>query len=107
MSGKRFIRTGIIFLLQPYASNALKRAIKSPKIYFRDTGLACCLARWLTADVLKNSAVAGSMFETLYLFRTLRDSEQIRFFFFWRCSYSSFSFLYAVSLTWAASSAVP
>ena len=57
-------RTGIIFLLQPYSSNALTRAIRTPKIYFRDTGLACYLTRWLTADALKNSAVAGNMFET-------------------------------------------
>lgn len=57
-------RTGIIYLLQPYGAGALSRAIKSPKIYFRDTGLACYLTRWLTADALKNSAVAGNMFET-------------------------------------------
>ena len=57
-------RTGIIYLLQPYSAGALSRAIKSPKIYFRDTGLACYLTRWLTTDALKNSAVAGNMFET-------------------------------------------
>lgn len=57
-------KTGIIYLLQPYSAGALSRAIKSPKIYFRDTGLACYLTRWLTADALKNSAVAGNMFET-------------------------------------------
>ena len=57
-------RTGIVFLLQPYSSSALKRAIKAPKLYFRDTGLACYLTRWLTADTLKCSAVAGNMFET-------------------------------------------
>lgn len=57
-------RTGIVYLLQPYSASALSRAIKTPKIYFRDTGLACYLTRWLTADTLKNSAVAGNMFET-------------------------------------------
>ena len=36
-------RTGIVYILQPYSSNALARAIKTPKIYFRDTGLACYL----------------------------------------------------------------
>ena len=50
--------------MQPYSASALSRAIKTPKIYFRDTGLACYLTRWLTADALKNSAVAGNMFET-------------------------------------------
>ncbi len=57
-------RTGIVYILQPYSASVLSRAIKTPKIYFRDTGLACYLTRWLTADALKNSAVAGSMFET-------------------------------------------
>lgn len=66
-------RTGIIFLLQPYSSSALSRAIKSPKIYFRDTGLACYLTRWLTADTLKNSAVAGNMFETFVVSEILKS----------------------------------
>ena len=56
-------RTGIVYLLQPYSASALNRAIRTPKIYFRDTGLACYLTRWLTADALKNSAVAGNMFQ--------------------------------------------
>ena len=66
-------RTGIIFILQPYISNALKRAIKTPKIYFRDTGLACYLTRWLTSDALKNSAAAGSMFETFVVSEILKS----------------------------------
>ncbi len=66
-------RTGIIFLLQPYSSNALTRAIRTPKIYFRDTGLACYLTRWLTADALKNSAVAGNMFETFIVSEILKS----------------------------------
>lgn len=65
-------RTGIIYILQPYSASALNRAIKAPKIYFRDTGLACYLTRWLTADVLKNSAVAGSMFETFMVSEILK-----------------------------------
>ena len=66
-------RTGIIFLLQPYSASALNRAIKTPKIYFRDTGLACYLTRWLTADALKNSAVAGNMFETFVVSEILKS----------------------------------
>lgn len=65
-------RTGIIYLLHPYSANALTRAIKTPKIYFRDTGLACYLSRWLTADALKNSAVAGNMFETFVVSEILK-----------------------------------
>ncbi len=66
-------RTGIIYILQPYSSSALSRAIKTPKIYFRDTGLACYLTRWLTADALKNSAVAGNMFETFVVSEILKS----------------------------------
>lgn len=66
-------RTGIVYLLQPYNTSALSRAIKTPKIYFRDTGLACYLTRWLTADALKNSAVAGNMFETFVISEILKS----------------------------------
>ena len=66
-------RTGIVYLLQPYSASALTRAIKTPKIYFRDTGLACYLTRWLTADALKNSAVAGNMFETFLVSEILKS----------------------------------
>ena len=66
-------RTGIVFLLQPYSASALSRAIKTPKIYFRDTGLACYLTRWLTADALKCSAVAGNMFETFMVSEILKS----------------------------------
>ncbi len=66
-------RTGIVYLLQPYSQSALNRAIRAPKLYFRDTGLACYLTRWLTADALKFSAVAGSMFETFVVSEILKS----------------------------------
>lgn len=66
-------RTGIIYLLQPYSSSHLTRTIKAPKIYFRDTGLACYLSRWLTADALAVSAVNGNMFETFVVSEILKS----------------------------------
>lgn len=66
-------RTGIVYLLQPYSPGALNRAIRTPKIYFRDTGLACYLTRWLTADTLKFSAVAGNLFETFVVSEILKS----------------------------------
>ena len=66
-------RTGIVYILQPYSSGALTRAIKTPKLYFRDTGLACYLTRWNSADALKNSAVAGNMFETFVVSEILKS----------------------------------
>ena len=80
-------RTGIVYVLQPYSASALTRAIKSPKIYFRDTGLACYLTRWLTADTLKNSAVAGNMFETFVVSEILKsysnEGQDYRFSIFY------------------------
>ena len=66
-------RTGIVYILQPYSSNALARAIKTPKIFFRDTGLACYLTRWLSPETLMNSAVAGNMFETFVVSEILKS----------------------------------
>ena len=66
-------RTGIVYILKPYSSNALARAIKTPKIYFRDTGLACYLTRWLSPETLMNSAVAGNMFETFVVSEILKS----------------------------------
>lgn len=60
-------KTGLVFILQPYYSSHLTRAIKTPKIYFRDTGLACYLTRWNNYEALENSAVAGNMFETFVI----------------------------------------
>lgn len=66
-------RTGILFLLQPYYSSHLTRAIKTPKLYFRDTGLACYLSKWNNADALEQSAVAGNMFETFVISEILKS----------------------------------
>jgi len=70
-------RTGIVYVLQPYSSSALNRAIRTPKVYFRDNGLACYLTRWLTPEALKNSAVAGNMFETFVVSEILKIYSNI------------------------------
>ena len=66
-------KSGIIFILKPYTSSALNRAIRKPKLYFRDTGLCCYLTRWLTPDTLKNGAMAGAMFETFVINEILKS----------------------------------
>lgn len=58
------VASNIVYLLQPYSSNITKRAVKTPKLYFLDTGLAAYLTRWNTPDVLKNGAMAGAFFES-------------------------------------------
>ena len=65
--------SGIIYLLEPYVSNVLKRAIKSPKLYFRDTGLVCYLTRWLTPETLAYGAMSGPVFETFVVSEILKS----------------------------------
>ncbi|MEA3423041.1 MAG: ATP-binding protein [Bacillota bacterium] len=56
--------SGIVYLLNSYSNNDVKRIIKRPKLYFMDTGLACYLARYMNAETLEASAYSGSIFET-------------------------------------------
>ena len=54
---------GIIFYLHPYSNNLLKRLVKTPKLYFYDTGLVCHLTRWSSPEVLANGAMNGAVLE--------------------------------------------
>ena len=54
---------GIIFYLHPYSNNLLKRLVKTPKLYFYDTGLVCYLTRWSSAEVLECGAMNGAILE--------------------------------------------
>lgn len=65
--------SGIICLLEPFSSSVLKRAIKTPKVYFRDTGLAAYLTRWLTPETLANGAMSGAFFETFVISEILKS----------------------------------
>lgn len=69
--------SGIIMTLQPYATNLSKRIIKSPKIYFMDTGLCAFLCGWTDSTVLEASPMAGAFFETYVvseLVKSIRNS---------------------------------
>lgn len=67
------VASNIVYLLKPYANNITKRAIKTPKLYFLDTGLAAYLTRWNTADVLKNGAMAGAFFESFVISEIIKS----------------------------------
>lgn len=54
---------GIIFYLHPYSNNLLKRLVKTPKLYFYDTGLVCYLTKWSSAETLENGAMNGAILE--------------------------------------------
>ena len=57
-------RSGVIYILRPYYSNITKRLVKTPKVYFMDTGLAAYLCRWPSAETLENGAMDGAFFES-------------------------------------------
>jgi predicted AAA+ superfamily ATPase len=64
---------GIVYLLRPYANNALKRLTKTPKLYFCDTGLAASLSMWLTVETLMNGAAGGFFFENYVIAELLKS----------------------------------
>lgn len=56
--------SGIVYILQPYYSNLIKRAVKTPKLYFTDTGLCSHLLGIGTADAAIASPLSGALLET-------------------------------------------
>jgi len=58
------VTSGIIYLLEPYYNNITSRIIKSPKLYFLDTGLCAYLTDWPNAKVLESGAMSGAFLET-------------------------------------------
>lgn len=57
-------RMGIVYLLQPAVFSGVKYVVKTPKLYFADTGMAAYLLRWNTADALELGAMSAEFFET-------------------------------------------
>lgn len=77
----------IIFLLQPHRANFNKRVIRSPKLYFWDTGLACHLLRLREARQLEAHPLRGALFENYVIAevaKTYRHHRQTPPLFFWR-----------------------
>lgn len=65
--------SGVIYLLQPYSNNHLKRAIKTPKIYMLDTGLMAWLTKWLTPETIQFGAKSGQFFETFVVSEIIKS----------------------------------
>jgi len=57
------VSSGIVILISPYFNNALKRVVKTPRLYFADTGLLCYLRGIDNAEVLEKLADSGDFFE--------------------------------------------
>jgi predicted AAA+ superfamily ATPase len=67
------VTSGLVYLLKPYHNNILSRLVKTPKLYFLDTGLAAYLTRWNTPDVLKSGAMAGAFFESFVISEIIKS----------------------------------
>lgn len=65
--------SGIVFLLEPYFTNITKRMVKTPKLYFFDTGLASYLTGWSSPEVLESGAMSGAILETFILMEILKS----------------------------------
>lgn len=66
---------GIIFYLHPYSNNVLKRMVKTPKLYFYDTGLSCYLTKWSSAETVMSGAMNGALLEN-YVVSEIQKSYQ-------------------------------
>lgn len=69
--------SNVVYLLYPYSNNVIKRTIKTPKIYFLDTGLCAFLTKWNNQDVLENGAMAGAFFETFVISEIIKSYYNI------------------------------
>lgn len=79
----------IVFRLQPYFQNFSKRIVKTPKLYFYDTGLACHLLGLKDAKTLETNPIKGSLFENLIIAEMQKQNfhqNQHQDFYFWRDS---------------------
>ncbi len=65
--------SGIIYILEPYSNNFNKRMIKTPKLYFLDTGFACWLLGWNTPQQMINGAAWGHIFESFVFAEILKS----------------------------------
>ena len=56
-------KSELIFYLRPYSNNLLKRTVKTPMMYFFDTGLVAYLTKYSSPEILMNSAINGAILE--------------------------------------------
>ncbi len=78
---------GIIFYLHPYSNNLLKRLVKTPKLYFYDTGIVCYLTKWSSAETLECGAMNGAILENYVVAeirKTYLNSGKEPFMYYYR-----------------------
>lgn len=69
--------TQIVYLLRPYYKNISKRVIKSPKLYFMDTGLLSYILRYQTPETLQVGPLSGNLFENLIIIELLKKKNNL------------------------------
>lgn len=78
--------SGLVWLLEPHHTNLSKRLVKTPKLYFLDTGLAAYLTEWSTASTLEAGAMSGAIFETWVVSEMLKswwhNGKQAPFYYY-------------------------
>ncbi len=67
------VSSNIVYLLEPYYNNIMKRAVKTPKVYFLDTGLVSYLTKWKNKDVLEVGNMAGNFFENFVIVEIIKS----------------------------------
>jgi len=76
----------LVYLLPPWHSNTTKRLIKTPKIYFLDTGLCAFLTHWTSSETLQHGAMNGAIFETFVVGEILKsywyNAQNPNFFYY-------------------------
>lgn len=68
----------VVYLLEPYSNNELQRLVKTPKLYFCDTGLCAYLTRWLTPDSLREGAAGGHFYENYVVMELVKNYAYAR-----------------------------
>jgi predicted AAA+ superfamily ATPase len=66
-------RSGLIYILRPYYNNITSRLVKTPKVYFMDTGLAAYLCRWPNSETLEAGPMSGAFFETRVVTEIIKE----------------------------------
>ena len=67
------VTSGLVYLLKPFSMNVEKRVIKTPKLYFMDTGLASYLTGWSSPEVMLKGAMAGNFYETYVISEIIKS----------------------------------
>jgi predicted AAA+ superfamily ATPase len=80
------VASGLVWLMEPYHTNLSKRLVKTPKLYFLDTGLAAYLTEWSTPQALEAGAMSGAIFETWVVAEMLKsywhNGKQAPFYYY-------------------------